>query len=407
MTDENKNQNRTSDRRNDFIAVLLRAFDAEIIRKLVFSRPREGEITKVSGRLCAHRGVGILALEYALPGNTVSHKNLRREELVGELERLLDIYSQANLLTTMGDIEWKISTSGKCALLGAEKLQRKLDGDAPAFEKAIQELDTRKNYILQGNETFLIKLGISDKSGRVHDKKQGKFRQINRFLEHIETVYASLPQDGRLTVYDLCCGKSYLSFAVYYYLYEIKHREVELLGIDLKRDVIAWCSATAAELGFVGMRFVCDDVRNTPEGRIPHMVISLHACDIATDIVIDRAAELGADIILSTPCCHKYLNDRIAAPQLSFITRYPHLRNKLCEAATDALRLARLRSCGYDVAAPELTDPDDTPKNTLLRAVKRKNMKAGELEALRREYDELLTFLLGDGKDKYLKDIFD
>lgn len=406
MTDGNNIQNRAKDKRDDFIAVVLRAFDAEIIRKLVFSRPCEGEISKVSGRLCAHRGGSILALEYALPGNTVSHKNLRRDEVESELSRLLDIYSQANLLTTMGDIEWKTSASGKCALLGAEKLQRKLDGDAPAFEKAIQALDTQKNYILHGNESFLIKLGISDKNGRIHDKKQGKFRQINRFLEHIETVYASLPQSGRLTVYDLCCGKSYLSFAIYYYLCEIKHREVELLGIDLKRDVIAWCSATAAELGFVGMRFVCDDVRNTPEGRVPHMVISLHACDIATDIVIDRAAELGANVILSTPCCHRYLNDRISAPELGFITRYPHLRNKLCEAATDALRLVRLRSCGYEVAAPELTDPDDTPKNTLLRAVKRKNVPEGELEALRQEYDGLLAFLLGDGKDKYLKYIF-
>ena len=347
----------------------------------------------------------MMALEYSLPGNTVSHKNLGREELEGEISAILDGYSQANLLTTLGDVEWKISNKGKCALLGADKLQRKLDGDAPSFEKAIEALDNKKNYILRGDEDFLIRLGVSDKSGRVHDKRQGKFRQINRFLEHIDDIYTKLPAEGELTVYDLCCGKSYLSFAVYYFLHILKGRRVSMLGIDLKRDVIDWCSLTARELGYNGMRFVYDDVRNTPKGVRPDMVISLHACDVATDIVINSAAELGARVILSTPCCHRYLNDKIAARELLFVTEHPHLKNKLCEALTDALRLSRLKSLGYDVSALELTDPDDTPKNTLIRAIRRERVGAGELDSLRAEYDRLVGFVLGDGKDNYLKGI--
>ena len=386
-------------RTTEFIALVCRSVGREALKKLIFSRPTEGEIKKVSARLVAHRGRRVLALEYSLPGDTVKHKNVTEEELEGAIAELLMTYRQANLITTLGEVEWKVAKSGKEALLGADKLSRRLAGDAPGFERALEALDNRKNYILSGEEDFLRALGVSDKTGRVHDKKQGKFRQINRFLEHIGDIYPELPSDGEILIYDLCCGKSYLSFAVYYYLTAIKGRSVRMLGIDLKRDVIRWCSELALELGYSGMSFACDDVKNTPTERAPDMVISLHACDVATDIVINRAIELGARVILSTPCCHRYLNDKISAECLEFVTRFPHLRNKLCEAITDSIRLARLEANGYKVSAPELTDPDDTPKNTLIRAVKRTD---GD-EAARARYEEILSFVLGDGRDSYLK----
>ena len=384
---------------NGFIELVGKCLGREIIKKLVLSRPSQGEEKKVSGRLVAHRGQRMLALEFSLPGDTVRHKNVPEAELSGVLAELMAVYQQANLITTLGEVEWKVSKSGKTALLGAEKLERKLSGDAPAFERAIEALDNKKNYILSGGEDFLIALGVSDKSGRVHDKKQGKYRQINRFLEHIEGVYGELPEDGEILIYDLCCGKSYLSFAVYYYLTVLKGRSVRMLGIDLKRDVIRWCSELASSLGYSGMSFVCDDVKNTPTERAPDMVISLHACDVATDIVINRAIELGARVILSTPCCHRYLNDKINAEVLEFVTRFPHLRNKLCEAITDSIRLARLEANGYKVSAPELTDPDDTPKNTLIRAVKH----GGGCDATRKKYEEILRFVLGDEHESYLR----
>ena len=239
----------------------------------------------------------------------------------------------------------------------------------------------------------------------MHDKKQGKFRQINRFLEYLDGVYPSLPKDGELTVFDLCCGKSYLSFAVYYFLTELKSRRTSMLGIDLKSDVIKWCSALASELGFVGMRFACDDVKNTPRGLVPDMVISLHACDIATDIVLDTAASLGAKVILSTPCCHRYLNGKVVAKELSFITEYPHISGKLCEAITDSLRLARLKAGGYSVMALELTDPENTPKNTLIKAVKNPKMSEKDRQNAKSEYESILSFVLGDGAKDYLSEI--
>ena len=340
-------------------------------------------------------------MELSLPGDTVSHKNLAEDAFLSEIDALLDNYSQANLITLSGDAEWKRSKGGKEVLLGGDTLKRKLSGERPPFESAIEALDKKKNYILSGKEDFLIKLGVSSSDGRVHDKKQGKFRQINRFLEHIEDIYPRLPSEGEIKIFDLCCGKSYLSFAVYYYLTNVKGRQVSLYGADLKRDVINWCDALAKELSYSGMRFEVGDISKLDYGITPDMVISLHACDVATDIVLDTAARLGAGVILSTPCCHNNLKSKIKCDALSFVTDYPQLSGKLCEALTDALRLAKLRSEGYAVTALELTDPENTPKNTLLRAIKT-TVSESELERARAEYDSILDLLLGDRKDGYL-----
>ena len=218
-----------SENQNAFIELALLAIEKAAIKKLIFSRPVSSEISKASARLCENRGRRMLSIEYNLPGNTVSQKNFYGEAMTEEIGRLLEEYGQANLITSLGDAEWKISKSGKEALLGADKLKRKLSADMTGFEAAIESLDKEKNYILTGKEEFLIRLGISSRDGRVHDKKQGKFRQINRFLEHIEDVYTSLPSEGEITVFDLCCGKSYLSFAVYYYLTAIKKRDVSMM----------------------------------------------------------------------------------------------------------------------------------------------------------------------------------
>ena len=391
----------------DFMTLIESSFKTETLKKLVLSRPRQGEINKISCRLVAHRGRRLLAMEFSLPGNTVSHKNVGEEELKNELSPLIENYQQLNLITTLGDAELKRSKSGKETVIGGENLRRKISGDAPGFEKAIEAMDKKKNYILYGTELFLKKLGISSSDGRVHDKKQGKFRQINRFLEHIENIYPRLPAEGEIKIYDLCCGKSYLSFAVYHYLTEIKGRRVYLYGADLKRDVILWCESLAKELGYVGMRFEVGDISKIVPDEKPDMVISLHACDIATDIVLNTAIRLGAEIILSTPCCHRYLNGKVVASELDFITRYPHLSGKLCEAITDALRLARLRANGYNVMALELTDPENTPKNTLIKAIKNAKFTEKERQSAESEYKAMLSFLLGDNADKYLSEIKD
>ena len=163
-----------------------------------------------------------------------------------------------------------------------------------------------KSYILD-RAPFLELLGISNQSGKIIDKKQSKFRQINRFIELLDDVYDSLPTGKELLVCDLCCGKSYLTFAVYYYLTEIKKRKIKMYGVDLKRDVIEYCADVTKKLEYTDLEFICDDISNFDRGT-PDLVISLHACDIATDIVLGYAINHGARVILSTPCCHHEMN---------------------------------------------------------------------------------------------------
>ena len=376
---------------NSFPALVASAFSAGVIKKIVFSKARYEDIERATGRTVSLRRGRALAVEYRISGDTVRHINVPEDGILDFTAGACTDFGQINLITTLGDAERRVSKKGVVTVTGDRALREKLGGGGN-FETAIEEIDRRKDYILRGDEEFLIKLGISDGNGRVHDKRQGKFRQINRFLEQVRDIYTELPREGEILIYDLCCGKSYLSFAIYYYLTAICGREVRMLGVDLKADVIDYCARCAAECGFSGMSFVCKDVRDTPEGEVPDMVISLHACDIATDIVLSRAAELGSPVILSTPCCQRYMKDKITSPELSFITRFPHIANKLCEAVTDSLRLMYLRSRGYDVCARELTDPDDTPKNTLLRAVKRTD---GDARALA-EYRAALKFITGD-----------
>ena len=383
-----------------FLELIHRCSEREVVRKLVFSRLREkGEASKITCRAVCHRSQRFFALEYT-KGDTVAQKNLSFEEGYTLFATLLDSYQQINLLTSLGDVEYKSSKSGKVVMLGGGAVERKLSGDLSGFAIVPEGLERQKNYILKGDEPFVRVLGISDKSGRVHDKKQGKFRQINRFLEYFNQVYDNLPTEGVLTVYDLCSGKSYLSFALYHHLSVNLKREVSLLAIDLKEDVIRACEGYAREVGFFGMHFVCNDVKNTPKDVTPDLVISLHACDVATDIVLSCAVKMSAKVILSTPCCHRELSRHIACAPLSFATRYGKLSDKVCEGLTDGLRLLYLEGYGYQTNAYELVDPEDTPKNTLLVAVKKK----GSDEKKKKAYQDALTFLLGE-ETTYLKGI--
>ena len=386
---------------NELLWLTIEAFDKNQLKKIVFSRPMGAEYPKISGRMAKGKSETLLALEYTHTSNTVSQKNVRFDELEDTLRPLIADFAQINLLTALGDAELKQKRDGTAVLLGGEKLKRKLAAntkDAPML--AIESLDRKKNYLIDGTEKYLFLLGISDKNGRVHDKMQGKFRQIHRFLENLEVIYRALPREGTLSVYDLCCGKSYLSFAVYHYLTAVKGRTVDMLCVDLKADVIETCKKTAEALSFSGMRFLCEDIlKLKSEGEV-HLVISLHACDVATDIVLSTAARLSAKAVLSTPCCQKYLSARLNQSALAFAADYGHLKRKLCDALTDGLRALYLEKNGYRVEVCELTDPQDTPKNTLLRAVKVKKSD----ETAEKKYREALAFLLGDEADLYLKE---
>ena len=377
--------------------LLIRSAKMGVLRKAVFSKSQDKSIIKAVASPISVGGSACLQVEFFHTDNKATHKNISlSDDASSALLTIASGFGQINLLTALGDCEMRTSKSGKCTLIGNEKLKRKLESSAPIVPVCAFN-NREKKYILDGSEPFLTYLGVSDKNGRIYDKKQSKFRQINRFLELVRDVEDKLPK-GEIRICDLCCGKSYLSFAVYHYFANIKGYKVSMTGIDLKSDVIEHCSRTARDLGFDGLEFVAGDIRAYKTDVPPSLVISLHACDIATDIVLEKAAEWQADVILSTPCCHHEMNKVISSPALSFITDYSMLRQKLCDAATDALRLKRLEAHGYVTAALELIDPDETPKNIMLRAVRKRGFKPDSPEA-RRAMDEYLAakrFLCGD-----------
>ncbi len=374
-------------------AVILDAAKAEALKKAVLSKPSSASIKRAVITLRLIGGRKMLQLETFQTDNKAIHKNI--EEWDSEaLSAICSGYMQINVITTAGDCEYKRSRSGKETVIGAGKLTGKSFSEAEGG--FILGNDKEKNYILRGDEDFLKLLGISDEKGRVHDKKRPKFRQINRFLEHIRDIEKNLPPQGILRICDLCCGKSYLSFAVYHYFSNICGRTVHMTGVDLKSDVIEYCSGIAKKLKFDGLEFICGDIMKYETEVPPSLVISLHACDIATDIVLEKAAEWKTPVILSTPCCHHELNHKLNCGALSFVAEHSMLRQKLCDAATDALRLKLLESKGYSCAALELIDPEETPKNIMLRAVLKKNPSARALVAARAEYEAARRFLLGD-----------
>ena len=370
-------------------------WEKKFIKKIILSKPLlEGEIKSIIMPKII-KGVTVLQMETFTKDNKVFHQNIK-DNFRAEFRELFYRYLQINVFSTVGDCQYMMSKKGKETLVGAQRMLQNISKGRGEEVKAERNNKT-KNYILLGEEDFLRKLGISDESGRVRDRMQAKFRQINRFLEYVDSIADKLP-DNNINIYDLCCGKSYLSFAVYHYFRNCKKKNIKMVCIDLKSDVIEYCSNLAERMGFDGMEFICMDINEYEMLNKPDLVISLHACDIATDIVLNKASDNGATVILSTPCCHHELNHKISCAPLSFVTEHSMLRQKLCDAATDALRLLKLESEGYEVCAMELIDPEDTPKNIILKAIKKKNPNAERLLALKERYKEARRFLLGEEK---------
>ena len=379
------------------LRLIIKSAQMQTLKKLVLSKPTDKSIVKcvITPKLIS--GKQVLQAESFYSDNKARQKNIAIDDIEAQLFDVTKEYSQINLITSAGDCEYKVSKSGNATLIGGDKLDRAMSDEKKEFARIVPTANNKKkNHILQGDEQFLIHLGVSDKNGRVYDKKQAKFRQINRFLELIRDIEDKLPS-GKLRICDLCCGKSYLSFAVYHYFAVIKGREVKMTGADLKPDVMEYCADVAKKCGFDGLEFICTDIGLYDALEHVNMVISLHACDTATDFVLSKAIDWEADVILSTPCCHHEMNRLLDCRELDFIGRHSMLRQKLADAATDALRLTLLEANGYDAVSLELIDPEETPKNIMLRGVKKPNFdKNGKAAREARErYREAHLFLTG------------
>ncbi len=372
------------------LSALNDAITERTLKKLVLSRSSDKSILRTEGKLIELKGALNLQLETFTTDGKARHENIPAEASAALVLEKFASYRQLNIITTAGDLEARFSSKGKLLVTG--KLGR---GTAVA----VGSHDHEKNNILkEGNVyPFLIRLGVTDVEGRVFDKKRAKFRQIDRFLHYIYEVYPRLSKDGELYVLDLCCGKSYLTFAAYWYLTEIKGRAVKMIGADLKKDVIEYCSSVSGSLGYDGLSFICCDILKFIPERRPDLVLSLHACDIATDIVLTTAAKLEASVILSTPCCHHEINSQLKpstemGKRLAPVMQHSLIKQKLAVALTDALRCKRLEASGYTVDVTELIDPENTPKNLMIRAY-RTNMSKKAAEKHVAEYNALCSTL--------------
>ncbi len=380
------------------VDLVLLAAEKQVLKKTVFSKPSDKSIVKMVLTLRDIGSKPVLQAEYFHKDNKATHKNIALFEAKETLLSIAESFSQINLISSVGDCEYKLSKSGSSVIIGGDKLRRAISSDTVKTVE-ISKNNIEKKHILSGSDPFLKLLGISDTNGRIYDKKQLKFRQINRFVEMIRDVESHLPKD-EITICDLCCGKSYLSFAVYHYFANVLNYKVKMTGVDLKPDVVKYCNEVARELNFEGLSFVCGDINDFICEPAPDLVVSLHACDTATDIVIDKAMRWGAKVILSTPCCHHELNHTLNCPTLSFIAEHSMLRQKFCDAATDALRLKLLEANGYRTAALELVE--DAPKNIMLRAIKMNgwNENSRAAQRAREEYKKAKDFLLGTQTQK-------
>lgn len=244
---------------------------------------------------------------------------------------------------------------------------------------------------------FLVDLGVQTKEGKIVDKKYKKYKQINRFLEFVKDVLPELPKDRPVKIIDFGCGKSYLTFAVYYYLHIMNGRDVEMIGLDLKKDVIAHCNRMAEKYEYTSLHFLEGDISTYDGADSADMVITLHACDVATDFALDKAVHWNAKVILSVPCCQHELNAQIENDMLEPLLKYGILKERFAALLTDALRANLLEQNGYEVQILEFIDMEHTPKNLLIRAVKRGEKADKKQEKLENSYKTLCDELNAHG----------
>lgn len=370
--------------------ILTYVIESKTLTKLTLSKCQDKTVLRTTGRLITMKGQLFLALESFLSDGKAIQKNIPATDAAAVLSGMIpDQYKQLNISATGGDCEVKVSKKGKITVI-----DRIVRGNKAA---AVLSHNREKQYIIPADAPvdFLVALGVQDQEGRIFDKKRSKFRQINRFLEMVADVESSIVSSDELYILDLCCGKSYLSFAVYYYFTQVRGLKVTMDCVDLKQDVIAFCSKVAEKLNYAGLHFVAGDIRQFPIRRTPDLTVSLHACDIATDIVLAKGIDSGSRVILSTPCCHHEMMHQLKKQgnAMDFLQEHSILKQKFADAATDALRCKVLEINGYEVNALELIDPEETPKNVLIRAIRKPQVDLKKTQRLKAEYAAICDLL--------------
>ena len=372
---------------DEILRLLPEILNIDLIRGTI-SNPRDKEgIIKIRVRPLEKKGELHFQLE-SFTKTQAFHENLTAEDACRKIAGVMERFGQMQIETVREECTVLVSKKGKVTV---RRKKRKTE-----VRPADRSHNRRKNYILEEGAPvpFLRDLGVMAEDGKIVRTKTDKFRQINRFLEFIEDILPRLEKGRELTILDFGCGKSYLTFAMYYYLHELRGYDIRIIGLDLKKDVIDHCGKLAEKYGYDKLTFLVGDIADYDGVDRVDMVVTLHACDTATDYALAKAVGWGAEVILSVPCCQHELNAQFAAGDrcaaaLAPVMDYGLLRERFAALATDGLRAKYLEREGYEIQVLEFIDMEHTPKNILLRAVKtgRKDGRAAE------EIRECIEFL--------------
>ena len=361
--------------------------------KATFSSPRSPEslFLRVAVRPIEVRGGSMLQFT-SQTATQEFHKNLSLDEAANELVRLATKdFKNSHFTTDSASFEARFSKKGKCFLS-----KKPIATTTLSFPLEQPHNQLRNHLIPEGTPCpFLVETGIMSKTGIVLASHSRKFRQINRFLEFIHDIAESLPSDRTIRVIDFGCGKSYLTFATHYLLTTILKRDVEIIGLDRREDVVKTCSAIVERLGIQNLRFTVGDIAGYVSNANVDMVISLHACDTATDEAIAQAIRWQSKAILAVPCCQHELNSHLSASALAPVTSFGISKERFASLATDSMRVALLNAVGYQTQLLEFIETEHTPKNLLIRSVRNQECPATDAKTRSRSEVGTLRALLG------------
>lgn len=369
----------------DRLGQTLERFLNENLERILLSNAREPwKLERVRLRPLLLKGELVFQAEEQV-GKQAFHRNFSRNEAVSYVtEQLETQFRQAQIESSLGSATVLVSKKGRMTLKA--KNTARIIGGAP---KNLSH-NRQKRYILEEGQAvpFLVDLGVMTKEGKIVNSRYDKYRQINRFLEFIEDILPQLEKGRENTIIDFGCGKSYLTFAMYYYLKVLKGYPVRIIGLDLKQDVIEHCNELSRKYGYEKLNFYHGDIASYQGVDHVDMVVTLHACDTATDYALEKAVKWGAKVILSVPCCQHELNRQMKNDILEPVLQYGLIKERMAALYTDGIRAQMLEYLGYRTQILEFIDMEHTPKNILIRAVFQ-----GKGEADGSELTRLLAFL--------------
>lgn len=366
--------------------ILEESLHIDFIQAIISNPKIKGGIMKIKVRPVIVKGELLFQCEI-FENNQAFHKNYTREETILYLLEKMEEFKQMQLETKQKQYTVLISKKGKVTV--------KQKNQVGCVRQVDLSHNRSKQYILKEGKMvpFLCDLGVMTKEGKIVKTRFDKFRQINRFLEFIEDILPQLHKEREITILDFGCGKSYLTFAMYYYLHELKGYDVRIIGLDLKKEVIKHCNQLSEKYGYDKLKFLEGNIADYTGVNEVDMVVTLHACDTATDYALAKAVGWNAKVILSVPCCQHEANNQIKNEMLEPILKYGLIKERISALVTDALRAEYLEKEGYEAQILEFIDMEHTPKNILIRAIKtgKKGKNAKKIEYCEEQLNLSLT----------------